>query len=124
MLVCGKNQLMADFQWQHFRGEIILGRVRWFCQYGISYRELEEMMVERGVVVDHTTRYRWGQQYAPDIEKQLRGYGKSSLAASWRIDETYVKIKGAWTYLYQAIDTHGQTIDFPPLARSTRRNGS
>ena len=46
---------MADFQWQHFRGEIILGRVRWFCQYGISYRELEEMMVERGVVVDHTT---------------------------------------------------------------------
>jgi transposase-like protein len=71
MLVCGRNQLMADFQWQHFRGEIILDCVRWYRKYGISYRELEEMMVERGVIVDHTTRYRWVQQYAPDIEKRL-----------------------------------------------------
>ena len=65
---------MADFQWWHFRGAIIVGCVRWYCQYSISYRELEEMMVERSVVVDHTTLYRWGQQYAPEIENRLRGY--------------------------------------------------
>ena len=81
---------MADFKWRHVRGEIILGCVRWYCKYGISYRELEEMMVERGVGVDHTTRYRWVHQYAPDIEKRLRGYWQSSLADSWRIDETWV----------------------------------
>ena len=103
---------MADFKWRPFRGANILGCVRWYCQYGISYRELEEMMVERGVVVDHTTLYRWGHQYAPDIEKRLRGYWKSSLADSWRIDETYGKVKGTWTSLYRAIDKHGQTIDF------------
>ena len=62
---------MADFKWRHFRGKIILDCVRWYRKYGISYRELEEMMVERGVIVDHTTRYRWVQQYAPDIEKRL-----------------------------------------------------
>jgi transposase-like protein len=80
---------MADFKWRHFRREIILDCVRWYCKYGISYRELEEMMVERGVIVDHTTFYRWVQQYAPEIEKRLRGYWKSSIADSWRIDETY-----------------------------------
>ena len=103
---------MSDFKWRHFRGEIILGCVRLYCKYGISYRKLEEMMVERGVAVDHTTLYRWVQQYAPEIEKRLRGYWKSSIADSWRIDETYVKVKETWTYLYRAVDKHGQTIDF------------
>src|SRR5512147_1597953 len=62
---------MAVFRWRHFAGEIILWAVRWYCRYGISYRELEEMMGERGVAVDHTTVYRWTQRYAPELEKRL-----------------------------------------------------
>ena len=67
---------MADFKWRHFRGEIILGCVRWYCKYGISYRDLEEMMLERGLEVDHTTRYRWVQHCTPEMEKRLRWYWK------------------------------------------------
>jgi hypothetical protein len=85
---------MGDFKWRHFRGEIILWAVRWYCKYGISYRELEEMMTERGVAVDHTTIYRWVQQYAPEMEKRLKWYLRSPLHQSWRVDETYVKVKG------------------------------
>ncbi len=91
---------MSDFKWKHFQGEIILGCVRWYCKYGISYRDLEEMMVERGVEVDHTTLFRWVQQYAPEIEKRLRWYYKPCLGESWKVDETYVKVKGQfniWT---------------------------
>ena len=94
---------MNDFKWKHFRGEIILGCVRWYCKYGISYRDLEEMMLERGIEVDHTTLFRWVQQYAPEIEKRLRWYYKPGLAESWKVDETYVKVKGKWKYLYRAI---------------------
>ena len=71
MLVFRRIQLRADFKWRHFRGEMILGCVRWYCKYGISYRELEEMMVECGVAVDHTTLYRWMQRYAPAMEKTV-----------------------------------------------------
>jgi len=77
---------MGDFKWRHFRGEIILWAVRWYCKYGISYRELEEMMSERGVAVDHTTIYRWVQQYAPEMEKRLKWYLRSPLHQSWRVD--------------------------------------
>ena len=66
---------MSDFKWRHFRGEMILGCVRWYCKYGISYRDLEEMMLERGLDVDHTTLYRWVQHYAPEMEKRLRCSG-------------------------------------------------
>lgn len=103
---------MNDFKWRHFRGEIILWAVRWYCKYGISYRELEEMMAERGVDVDHTTVYRWVQHYAPEMEKRLKWHLKSSFHQSWRVDETYVKVKGRWTYLYRAVDKQGETIDF------------
>jgi transposase, IS6 family len=60
---------MSDFKWRHFQGEIILWAVRWYCRYGISYRDIEQMMGERGVPVDHSTIYRWVQRYAPEIEK-------------------------------------------------------
>ena len=103
---------MNDFKWKHFQGEIILGCVRWYCKYGISYRDLEEMMIERGVEVDHTTLYRWVQQYAPEIEKRLRWFYRPSLGESWRVDETYVKVKGKWKYLYRAITKSGKTLDF------------
>jgi transposase, IS6 family len=91
---------MSDFKWKHFQGEIILGCVRWYCKYGISYRDLEEMMLERGVEVDHTTLYRWGQQYVPEIEKRLCWYFQPGLCESWKVDETYEKVKGKWKYLY------------------------
>jgi len=103
---------MSDFKWKHFRGEIILGCVRWYCKYGINYRDLEEMMIERGVEVDHTTLYRWVQQYAPEIEKRLRWYYKPTLGESWKVDETYVKVKGKWKYLYRAITKSGKILIF------------
>jgi IS6 family transposase len=101
------------FKWRHFRGEIILWAVRWYCKYGISYLELEEMMSKRGVDVDHSTIYRWVQAYAPAIEKRLRWQWKrSDYKRSWRVDETYIKVKGKWVYLYRAVDSKGNTIDF------------
>jgi transposase, IS6 family len=104
---------MNDFKWRHFRGEIVLWGVRWYCRYGISYRDLEDMMKERGVDVDHTTLYRWVQHYAPEMEKRLRWYWRrAGWRRSWRIDETYIKVKGRWAYLYRAVDDSGSTIDF------------
>jgi transposase-like protein len=105
-------EMYKEFRWRHFKGEIILWAVRWYCKYGIGYRELEEMMAERGVEVDHTTLYRWVQSYAPELQKRLKWYYKRSLNNSWRVDETYIKVKGKWCYLYRAIDSDGHTIDF------------
>ena len=105
--------MAGDFKWRHFRDEIIPWAVRWYCRYGISYRDLEEMLEERGVAVDHTTIYRWVQTYAPEIEKRLRWhYRLRSFSRSWRVDETCIKVKGKWAYLYRAVDSHGNTIDF------------
>jgi IS6 family transposase len=104
--------VMSDFKWRQFEGEIILWAVRWYCRYGISYRDLEQMMGERGVPVDHSTIYRWVQRYAPEIEKRLRWQWRRPQSTSWRVDETYVKVRGEWAYLYRALDKHGNTIDF------------
>ncbi|GAA3099465.1 IS6-like element IS6100 family transposase [Rhizobium viscosum] len=88
---------MSDFKWRHFQGEVILWAVRWYCRYGVSYRDLEQMMGERGVPVDHSTIYRWVQRYAPEIEKRLRWHWRRPQSTSWRVDETYVKVRGRWT---------------------------
>jgi transposase-like protein len=103
---------MNDFKWRHFEGEIILWAVRWYCKYGISYRDLEDMLSERGIEVDHTTIYRWVQHYAPEMQKRLKWYYKGAYTNSWRVDETYIKVKGKWRYLYRAVDSMGRTIDF------------
>lgn len=103
---------MTDFKGRHFSGQVILWAVRWYCKYGVSYRELAEMLEERGVDVDHTTIYRWVQKYAPEIERRLRWYWKPAWASSWQLDETYVKVKGRWMYLYRAITNTGETVDF------------
>src|SRR5687768_2899663 len=100
-----------DFKGSHFEKEIILWGVRWYVAYPISYRQLEEMMGERGVAVDHSTLNRWVIKYAPEIEKQFRRHQRPG-GRSWRLDETYVKIKGKWAYLYRAVDKDGHTIDF------------
>jgi transposase-like protein len=99
------------FKGRQFTGEVILWAVRWYLMFPISYRDLELMLLDRGVEVDHTTIFRWIQAYAPDLEKRIRRHLNLS-NGSWRVDETYIKVKGRWTYLYRAVDSRGQTIDF------------
>ena len=102
---------MIDFKGSQFEREIILWGVRWYVAYPLSYRPLEEMLGERGVAVDHSTLNRWVIKYAPEVEKQFRRR-QCPVGRSWRMDETYVKIKRKWAYLYRAVDKEGHTIDF------------
>lgn len=97
--------------WKHYQGEIILLCVRWYLKYALSYRNLEEIMLERGLSVDHTTIYRWVMVYAPQIEAKARYYLKPT-NDFWRVDETYVKVNGKWKYLYRAVNSEGNTLDF------------
>ncbi len=99
------------FKWRHFQAEIILLNVRWYCRYALSYRDLEEIMQERGVEVDHSTINRWVLKYAPELEKRIRLHLRGT-NDSWRVDETYIKVKGRWKYLYRAVDSQGNTLDF------------
>jgi transposase, IS6 family len=100
-----------SFKGRQFTAEVILWAVRWYLMFPISYRDLELMLLDRGVEVDHTTIFRWIQAYAVELEKRVRPHLRMS-NGSWRVDETYVKVKGRWMYLYRAVDSRGQTIDF------------
>ena len=102
---------MIEFKGSHFEREVILWGVRWYVAYPISYRQLEEMMDERGVEVDHSTLNRWVLKYVPLLEAKFRAR-KRPVGSSWRLDETYVKVKGVWKYLYRAVDNTGATVDF------------
>ncbi|PDY34088.1 IS6 family transposase, partial [Bacillus thuringiensis] len=99
------------FKWKHYQPDIILLTVRWYLRYNLSLRDLVEMMEERGFSLAHTTIMRWGHQYGPELNKRIRTHLKST-NDSWRVDETYIKIKGEKMYLYRAIDSEGNTIDF------------
>lgn len=101
----------SPFKWRHFEPTIILLCVRWYCRYGLSYRDLEEMMRERGLSVHYSTIFRWVQRYAPEINKRMRPHLKLA-GASYRLDETYVKVGKSWKYLYRALDKEGNTIEF------------
>src|SRR3954453_23089740 len=98
-----------DFKGSHFEREIILWAVRWYVAYPLSYRMLEEMMKERGVEVDHATLQRWVVKYTPQIVKAF-GKRKRPVGGSWRMDETYIRVKGHWKYLYRAVDKAGNTV--------------
>jgi transposase-like protein len=102
---------------RQFDAEIIVLCVRWYITYKLSYRDLAAMMAERAVVVSHTTIMRWLIRYAPEIEKRWNRFSRS-VGCSWRVDETYIAIKGNWHYLYRAVDKHGRTVDL--LLRSDR----
>ena len=104
----GRNQ---GFKGRQFTAAVILWAVRWYLMFPISYRDLELMLLDRGVAVDHSTIFRWIQAYAAELEKRIRPHLQLS-NGSWRVDETYVRVKGRWTYLYRAVDSRGQTIDF------------
>ena len=91
--------------------DVILVCVRWYAAYPLSYRQLEEMMEERGVFVDHSSINRWAIRFLPLLEKVFRKH-KRPVGGSWRMDETYIKVKGVWKYLYRAVDKEGKTVDF------------
>src|SRR5829696_1750704 len=99
------------FKGRQFTAEIILWAVRWYLQFPISYRDLERMFSDRGIQVDHTTLFRWIQAYAPELDKRMRPHLRMT-NGSWRVDETYIRVKGEWVYLYRAVNAAGQTIDF------------
>ena len=101
----------ALFRGRHFRSEVIILCVRWYLRYPLSYRDLEEMMAERGLSVDHSTIARWVLFYAPILSRRIRREMRRP-NRSWRVDETYLRVAGKWTYLYRAIDSAGDTIDF------------
>jgi transposase-like protein len=98
---------------------VILTCVRWYVAYPLSLRHLEEMMSERGITVDHSTVHRWAVKLLPVLEKTFRRH-KRTVGKSWRMDETYIKVKGQWKYLYRAVDKAGNTVDFLLRARRDR----
>src|SRR6476619_3390558 len=115
----GKLKALAElFEGRHFDREVIILCVRWYLRFKLSLRDLVEMMAERGLSLAHTTNMRWVWRYAPEFEKRWKRFAQA-VGRSWRVDETYVKIRGEWCYLYRAVDRAGRTVDF---RLSTRRN--
>ena len=101
----------TPFKGRHFPSSVILLCVRWYLAYSLSYRDLQEIMAERGIEVDASTIYRWVQAYAPELDRRLRRNLKPT-HGNWLVDETYIRIKGVWHYLYRAMDAIGGSVDF------------
>jgi DDE domain len=99
------------FKGRHFDQEIIILCVRWYITFKLSFRDLVQMMAERGITLTHTTILRWVQRYVPEFEKRWKRYALP-VGNSWRVDETYIKVRGQWVYLYRAVDKEGRTVDF------------
>ncbi|MFC1503483.1 IS6 family transposase [Pseudomonadota bacterium] len=108
--------MTINFTGRHFPSEIILQSIRYYLAYKLSYREIEDILAERGIIVDHSTLNRWVIKYAPLLVHQARQI-KKPVAASWRMDETYINVKGQWKYYYRAVEKYGNVIDFLLCAR-------
>lgn len=116
----GGTASMIKFKGSHFERDVILWGIRWYVAYPISYRQVEEMMEERGVKVDHATLNRWVLKYVPLLEQDFRTR-KHLVGLSWRLDETYVRVRGDWKYLYRAVDKAGARVDFLLTAKRNRK---
>ena len=99
------------FKWRQFEPEMILLSVGWYLRFSLFYRDVEELPGRAGLHADHVTVWRWVQRYAPEVNRRLRSR-LNSTNDSWRVDETYIRVKGKWVYLYRAVDSSGATIDF------------
>ena len=99
------------FKGRHFNQEIVVLCVRWYLSFKLSFRDLVAMMAERGIGMAHTTILRWVQHYTPEFEKRWKRFARP-VGGSWRMDETYIRVKGEWMYLYRAVDKVGKTVDF------------
>ena len=108
----------SAFAGYRFPPEIITLAVRWYLRFGLSYRDVEELLTERGIEVDHVTIYRWVQRFAPEFAEAARAR-RHLVGERWHVDETYLKVSGTWRYLFRAIDQFGQAID---VFLSPRRN--
>ena len=102
---------MLNFKGMRFPIDVIFVCIRWYVAYPLSYRHLEEMIQERGVSVDHSSINRWAIRFLPLVENMARKH-KRPVGRSWRMDETYIKVKGVWKYLYRSVDKEGKTVDF------------
>ena len=114
---CPPRSAFAGFR---FPAEVIVLAVRWYLRYGLSYRDVEELLAERGIEVDHLTVYRWVQRFTPLLADAAR-FARHSLGDRWLVDETYVKVNGVWRYVYRAVDQYGHVID---VLVSTRRDAA
>jgi putative transposase len=99
------------FKGRHFDRSVILLCIRWYLAYNLSLRNLEEMMAERGISVDHATIHRWVVRYSPELLKRFNAR-KRAVTGKWHVDETYIKVRGHWMYLYRAVDSNGDTVEF------------
>jgi len=109
-----------SFKRRHFQQDMILQSVRWYLAYSLSYRDIEELMQERGFSVDHSTINHWVLHYSPQLEAAFRRK-KKRVDNRWRMDESYIKVKGQWKYYYRAVDKQGNTIDFLLTAKRDTR---
>jgi transposase, IS6 family len=110
------HRVTSVFAGFRFPPEVISIAVRWYLRYGLSFRDVKELLAERGITVDHVTVYRWVQRFTPEFIEAAR-LCRHAPGDGWFVDETYLKVAGRWTYLYRAIDQHGQVIDVMLSAR-------
>jgi transposase-like protein len=111
LILSGSATESSVFKGRHFDRSVILLCVRWYLAYNLSLRNLEEMMAQRGIAVDHATVHRWTIHYAPLLMERLNRR-KKAVTGRWHMDETYIKVRGRWMYLYRAIDSNGDTVEF------------
>lgn len=111
---------LNSFKWRHYEPEIIMWCIRWYLQTALTYRQLKRMLAECGLPIVHTTIMHWVHQFGPQLNKKIKPYLKQTNTL-WRCDETYLKIRSQWRYLYRALDSEGNTLDFLLTAKRDKK---